>query len=594
MNSTPEPNFTKHEQVASVSATFRTLRRFLFSVPLLRWLFIPTIALSIVAVILPQFFLWLAGTFVECGGRKECSAIIPQFSISLQVGLGVLGGVAVLSFIVRLLSWTLFEVGGEWAMQGFHAKMVAGLRGVRTTYFDENPSGRIINRMVHDYEQLRTSCIVRIGDSIQAFLEVISIAAMVLLAQPLAGLLIVPTVFCFLYIQWGVAPMLQRLTAIRSIRMGEVIHRETDLIEGAKTFLLYGAEKALLLRLTRAVTRYVQVHLLRVKIEAWGRLLSSGVTSSYSFLSILFVALAVHSEKISLIMGSAIITILLRLTPACSWFAWSVSMVIESVGVTKRAFEIVDLPKQESEEFLTPIQNTKRSIRFPTSGELVFSNYSMSYRRDTPLILKDINVRLPAGKKIGVIGRTGSGKTSLFQSLFRFVFVQGGDISFGGVSLLSSELTHAREIFGAVPQEPYLFTGTIRSNLDPDNQSTNAALEDALRKVELDFDLEMPVAEGGKNLSVGERQLLCLARVIVCRRAVILLDEPTSAVDNSTDVKIQRALHTAFDSQTVIAIAHRLETLTNYDLIIEISEGRVARIGTPQELLPQLKMEDLA
>lgn len=594
MSSVAPPNFTKYEHVASVTATLRTLTRFLFSVPLLRWLFIPTVALSIVAVLLPQFFLWLAGSFVECGGRNECFATIPQLSLTFQVGVGMLALVAILSFFVRLLSWTLFEVGGEWAMQGFHAKMVAGLRGVRTTYFDENPSGRIINRMVHDYEQLRTSCIVRIGDSIQAFLEVISIAAMVLIAQPLAGLLIVPTVLCFLYIQWGVAPMLQRLTAIRSIRMGEVIHRETDLIEGAKTFLLYGAETALLSRLTRAVTRYVQIHLLRVKIEAWGRLLSSGITSSYSFLSILFIALAVHSEKISLIMGSAIITILLRLTPACSWFAWSVSMVIESVGVTKRAFEIVDLPKQETEEFLVPIRSETVATQLPTVGELVFSNYSMSYRSDTPLILKEINLSLPAGKKIGVIGRTGSGKTSIFQSLFRFVFVQSGDITFGGVSLLSSQLAEAREIFGAVPQEPYLFAGTVRSNLDPDSRSCDETLRDALKKVDLNFNLDLPIVEGGKNLSVGERQLLCLARVIVCKRSVILLDEPTSAVDNSTDVKIQHALQTAFRDQTVIAIAHRLETLTNYDLIIEISEGRVSRMGTPEELLPQLGVEDLS
>jgi ABC-type multidrug transport system fused ATPase/permease subunit len=470
--------------------------------------------------------------------------------------------------------------------------MVAGLQGVRTTYFDENPSGRLINRMVNDYESLRSSCIVRMGDSMQALLEVLSVAIMVLFAHPLGALLIVPAVAFFLYIQWGVAPMLQRLSTVRSIRLGEVIHRETDIIEGSRSFLLYNSEGALLARLRCAVVRYVQIHLLRVKVEAWGRLLSSLVTALYGFLALLMVALAVRSGSLSMIMGGAIITVILRLAPACGWLAWSVGLLIESVGVVKRAFEIIDLPRQESEEFAAP-----RSLRdqnpLASRGELKFVDYSMSYRADSPLILQGVSLSIPAGCKVGVVGRTGSGKTSLIQSLFRMVYVRGGDILFDGVSLLQRDVRSVRDLFGVVPQDPYFFAGTLRSNLDPDGAISDERLVEAIEIVGLGMRLDDTVSEGGRNISVGERQLLCLARVLVQDKPIILLDEPTSSVDNITDAKIQGALHGAFADRTVIAIAHRLDTLRTYDMIVEIGQGRVIRSGPVGEILQGLSASDV-
>jgi ABC-type multidrug transport system fused ATPase/permease subunit len=522
----------------------------------------PTIVLSVIAVALPQLFLWFSGYFVQCGSKPECVVALPISGTIVDVSV-------LASFVFRLLSWVVFEIGGLWSLQGFHRRMVAGLQGVRTTYFDENPSGRLINRMVNDYESLRSSCIVRMGDSMQALLEVLSVAIMVLFAHPLGALLIVPAVAFFLYIQWGVAPMLQRLSTVRSIRLGEVIHRETDIIEGSRSFLLYNSEGALLARLRRAVVRYVQIHLLRV-----------------------MVALAVRSGSLSMIMGGAIITVILRLAPACGWLAWSVGLLIESVGVVKRAFEIIDLPRQESEEFAAP-----RSLRdqnpLASRGELKFVDYSMSYRADSPLILQEVSLSIPAGCKVGVVGRTGSGKTSLIQSLFRMVYVRGGDILFDGVSLLQRDVRSVRDLFGVVPQDPYLFAGTLRSNLDPDGAISDERLVEAIEIVGLGMRLDDTVSEGGRNISVGERQLLCLARVLVQDKPIILLDEPTSSVDNITDAKIQGALHGAFADRTVIAIAHRLDTLRTYDMIVEIGQGRVIRSGPVGEILQGLSASDV-
>jgi ABC-type multidrug transport system fused ATPase/permease subunit len=291
-------------------------------------------------------------------------------------------------------------------------------------------------------------------------------------------------------------------------------------------------------------------------------------------------------------MGSAIITIILRLTPACSWLAWSVSLLIESVGVTKRAFEVVDLPAQEEEEFSNrrPKQEVAPKL---IPGELSFTDYSMSYRADSPVILDGITLRVPYGSKIGIIGRTGSGKTSIVQSLFRMVHVRRGDIVMNGQSLLDAPLAEVRNLFGVVPQDPYLFAGSVRSNLDPENAASSGDIEEAMRAIGLDVDVDSEVSEGGRNLSVGERQLICLARVMIKNHPFILLDEPTSAVDNITDAKIQRALDTVFRNRTVIAIAHRLDTLSHYDMLVEIRDGKVNRMGPPSQIMPMLTTADL-
>jgi ABC-type multidrug transport system fused ATPase/permease subunit len=305
------------------------------------------------------------------------------------------------------------------------------------------------------------------------------------------------------------------------------------------------------------------------------------------------VALAVRNGSLSMIMGGAIITVILRLAPACGWLAWSVGLLIESVGVVKRAFEIIDLPRQESEEFASAPAPLTSHDPLPSRGELRFVDYSMSYRPDSPPILQDVSLSIPAGCKVGVVGRTGSGKTSLIQSLFRMVYVRQGDILLGGTSLLRRDVRSVRGLFGVVPQDPYLFAGTLRSNLDPDGKFADERLVHALKIVGLDMCLDDTISEGGRNISVGERQLLCLVRVLAHDKPIIVLDEPTSSVDNITDTKIQAVLHGAFADRTVIAIAHRLETLRTYDMIVEIGQGKILRSGPVGEIVQSLSDVDV-
>jgi ABC-type multidrug transport system fused ATPase/permease subunit len=282
--------------------------------------------------------------------------------------------------------------------------------------------------------------------------------------------------------------------------------------------------------------------------------------------------LAISQGRIGATMAGVIISSLFGITGSVAWLDFATSLVSKSSPHVRRVFEFVDLPSEETEEG----RNTGRpTLPNPQNGDIQFANYTMSYRRDTPVILWNLNLTLPAGSKTALIGRTGSGKTSLMQALMRMVYVREGDIRIGNRSIFEMDVRELRKFFGVVPQSPYLFAGTIRSNLDRIGTISDEVLEKSMKSVGLRFSLNQAVTEGGSNFSVGERQLICLARVIAAGRSIVLMDEPTSGLDPETDARISEILRTALKDKTVLTIAHRRESLGNYDRIIEMHNGRV-------------------
>ena len=588
-----DAQFIATEGAVSNQQSLKIFGRFLASLKFLHKMFPLAFVLMVLSTSAPQVFLWLTGEYSQCQNPAGCDTKIPYLGSSLHLTPWFLCWFAVVSAVLRLLSWAVFEISGQWAARGIHRSMVHAVARVRTTFFDENPSGRLINRLVRDYDSLRMSGVIRVGDSTNYLLEVLCVAALILLAHPIGALLVLPTLVVFFYIQQQVAPMLQRCATIRSVRLSDVLHRETDMIEGARTFLLYGKERALLERLQAALSRFVQIHLTRAHIEAWGRFWTSTVATVYGFSTLLIVAAAIHYGTISDVLGTIIITLIFRLSPLFAGFTWTTGYLIESIATARRVFEYVDLPDETTQERAVLVPATAALSTEHLSGEIQFKDYTMSYRPSSPIILENLSLTLPGGKLIGVVGRTGAGKTSLMQSLYRMVYVHKGDITIGGKSIFDFDIEFVRAQFGMVPQDPYLFEGTVASNLDRAGALPRQRLEEALRRVDLAVNLDARVTEGGANFSLGERQLLCLARVVLLDRRIVLMDEPTSSVDTITDKKIQHLLASELAGRTVITIAHRLETLSRYDLIVELKEGRIARIGEPRIFRTTLSRSDL-
>jgi ABC-type multidrug transport system fused ATPase/permease subunit len=241
------------------------------------------------------------------------------------------------------------------------------------------------------------------------------------------------------------------------------------------------------------------------------------------------------------------------------------------------------------------------SLDWPTQGNITLTNLQMKYRPDTPLVLKGLNVSIQGGERVGVVGRTGSGKSSLLLALLRLVEPTlvvddieeyRAPVTIDGVDVLRVGLRDLRSRIGIIPQNPVLFAGTIRSNIDPFNKFSDDQIWKALEQCGLQESvgnmprhLDAAVTEYGQNLSAGMRQMLVLGRALLRQCRILLLDEATSSVDFETDQDIQRTLREAFVGCTVLTIAHRINTITDSDKILVMKDGVAAEFAPPEELL---------
>ena len=232
-------------------------------------------------------------------------------------------------------------------------------------------------------------------------------------------------------------------------------------------------------------------------------------------------------------------------------------------------------------------------IGWPSRGDVEVKDLSVAYSPDLPLVLKDISFSVGAGQRIGIVGRTGAGKSSLTLALLRLIEPRRGSILIDGVDISTIKVQSLRSKIAFIPQDPVLFSGTVRDNLDYLKEIPTRTLNNALSRVKLLaegekkpglFTLDSPISAGGANMSQGQRQLLCLARVLIKSPKVIILDEATSAVDNETEIWIQDTIRKEID-RTLIVVAHRLRTIASFDKVIVINDGLIGEIGTPAELL---------
>jgi len=288
------------------------------------------------------------------------------------------------------------------------------------------------------------------------------------------------------------------------------------------------------------------------------------------------------------VLGLAL-TMLLQLAGIFQWCVRQSAEVINQMVSVERVLGFGDLPAEGDLE----LDTDKDLGDWPQDGAMTVQELSARYRSTLPLSLEHVTFEIPTGSKVGIVGRTGSGKSTLVQCLFRLLEAEEGAIKLSGVDISKVGLHTLRTRLSVIPQVPVLFSGcTVRENLDPFFKHDDAAIEDVLRDVhmwqviqDLPNRLESLVAEGGSNFSVGQRQLLCLARAILTKNRFLILDEPTANVDRRTDQLLHQAIHKSFPGATILSVAHRLDTVIESDYILVLGHGHVLEFGSPVDLV---------
>ena len=453
--------------------------------------------------------------------------------------------------------------------------MVSALARVRTTYFDERPVSGILSCFLHDFANVRTWGIIRFGDSLNALGEILAVAILVFFVHPALAFIILPLLGVVFWLQKSISPMLGHGEKLTAEAKGRVLSRITDIIEGHRIFDLYGQRNTLFQRLRQSYRGYLDTVILAGRLDAWGVTWMTMISSLYSFMVIFFLVSASSSQLLTPTLVAVVLSALFSFSGSLQWLNWCLTHMTETAGNTRRIFNIVDLPHEKDEEFAPSYVRSPQGLQSSKVDVIEFENFTMSYRQDLPAVLHEIKLTLPLGQKIALVGRTGSGKTSLIQALFRMGYVHQGDIRIQGASIFDGAAEEVRQQFGVVPQSPYLFAGTVRSNIDRFGLHDAADIQRSLTLVGATVTMDQHVQEGGLNFSLGERQIICLARLMLQNKQIIILDEPTSSVDNHSDARFQTALHKFFKGKTIITIAHRLDTLRGYDMVVELDRGRI-------------------
>jgi ATP-binding cassette, subfamily C (CFTR/MRP), member 4 len=274
-------------------------------------------------------------------------------------------------------------------------------------------------------------------------------------------------------------------------------------------------------------------------------------------------------------------------------FQWCIRQSAEVVNQMVSVERVLSFGKIEQEAAVELDSDKSLDPAWPNLGAVDVTSLSVRYRPSLPLALDGATFSVPSGSRIGIVGRTGSGKSTIVQTLFRLLEAECGAIRIDNVDIAKVGLHRLRTSISVIPQVPTLFSGcTVRENLDLFNIHSDESIQKALEDAHMsDVVAELPkgihslVSEGGSNFSVGQRQLLCLARAILSKNKLLVLDEATASVDRRTDRMLHESLHESFGEATILAVAHRLDTVIEHDYILVLGQGRVLEFGSPAELL---------
>jgi len=547
--------------------------------------------------------------------------------------LGMYGAVSVLLGVITFVRTYLLVRFGVKASEVLHKNLLGSILNAPQSFFDTTPLGRILSRFSKDIYSIDVELAEYLDFFLFMSLQVVVSIGTIMFVTPWFTIAVLPLGFVYFTVLNYFRNVARETKRLESVSRSPVYAQFSESLGGLTTIRAYGQANRFMDTFEEKVDTNIQAwynikcadRWLSVRLELIGSVIAGLAAAFSSSVAINGAISGVDSDSNFASLAGLSLTFAISVTGLLNWCVRSFAQLEAAMNACERVLYYTDEIPQEAPRTSNDLQVYAKKLGNPTvsdpaafavvakggraatfsetwpeKGAIVMRNLKMRYRKDTPLVLKGLTVSIAGGERIGVVGRTGSGKSSLLLTLLRLVepaldsntSTYEAPLSIDGVDTLRVGLKELRSKLGIIPQNPVLFSGTIRTNVDPFEEYSDDQIWSALERCGMKTAVEdMPgmlgavVSEYGENLSAGSRQMLVLGRALLKQCRILLLDEATSSVDYETDREIQRTIREAFPGCTVLTIAHRINTILDSDKILVMKDGQAAEFAPPDELL---------
>eukprot|EP00069_Balaena_mysticetus_P007077 bmy_05437T0 len=502
--------------------------------------------------------------------------------LSIYGALGISQGITVFGYSM------VVSVGGIFASRRLHLDLLHNVLRSPMSFFERTPSGNLVNRFSKELDTVDSVIPQVIKMFMGSLFNVIGACIIILLATPMVAAIIPPLGLIYFFVQRFYVASSRQLKRLESVSRSPVYSHFNETLLGVSVIRAFEEQERFIHQSDLKVDENQKAYYPSIVANRWLAVRLECVGNCIVLFAALFAVISRHSLSAGLVGLS--VSYSLQVTTYLNWLVRMSSEMETNIVAVERLKEYSETDKEAPWR----IQEMAPPSNWPQVGQVEFRNYGLRYREDLDLVLKHINVTIDGGEKVGIVGRTGAGKSSLTLGLFRINESAEGEIIIDDVNIAKIGLHDLRFKITIIPQDPVLFSGSLRMNLDPFSQYSDEEVWTSLELAHLKgfvsalpHKLNHECAEGGENLSVGQRQLVCLARALLRKTKILVLDEATAAVDLETDDLIQSTIRTQFDDCTVLTIAHRLNTIMDYTRVIVLDKGEIRECGPPSGLLQQ-------
>ncbi|ELP88310.1 multidrug resistance-associated protein, putative [Entamoeba invadens IP1] len=491
------------------------------------------------------------------------------------------------SFVADFLALFLCEMSIVFLCLGsskkLHEKMMHHIMKTKLGYFDITPIGRIQNLFTKDFHNLDFNLSYYIEPIIMNLSSILITFITISQTNIYLVILVLILVILFIGLYFFTSKAVIALVRLDSITRGPIFVHYDQTLLGLPTVRSAGAQDTFKEKLVDKIKSNTIAIYTSKMARFWFLQRMDWLGAIVSVATVIVIVVNKIKGFMEPSLAGTALTNITNISNSISNFSLSIIEIETLMQSTERILKMNDLKKEESER-LKEKYNTI-SASWPNSGKIEFVDFKFRYRKGLQVVLKNVSTTIQDKEKIGVVGRTGSGKSTLMAGLFRIEEPLSGKIMVDGVDITTIPLRQLRKRMCILPQESTLFSGTVRDNLDPEGKYDDKQIKEALSLVESPCDLDDIVTEGGDNYSQGQKQLICIARALLKKTKILIMDEATANIDIQTDKTIQEMVKRNFEDLTVITVAHRLQTVMNSNRVMVFESGELIEDDSPIELI---------